>query len=271
MPFLWLRFALLLYGLGVIYSIFAGMRKQEWLGRVLPLAIFAGAIFHFVSIIEFAGLTGSLAPASPSAAESQLAFIIVFFFLAFWLKYHTPTPGLLVFPIVFLLVLAAVAGQGRGQFSSPLLRTGWIAVHVTLIFLGYAALVFSFVASLLYLLQERRLKSKSSAEVLGRMPALEVIDEIGYRSLLVGFPFMTLGLLAGAVVAQVDFGPAFFRDPKIILSVLLWLVYLVLLFTRWNAGWRGRRAAFLSTFAFVAAIGTWAANYVSVSHKFLGP
>src|SRR5919108_560196 len=123
-------------------------------------------------------------------------------------------------------------------------------------------------ASLLYLLQERRLKAKKASSLISFLPALEVIDQIGYRSLLLGFPFMTLGLLTGSVVALTTYGRVDFLDPKILLSVLMWAVYMVMVFTRWNSGWRGRRAAFLATFAFMAALAAWAANYFSAIHRF---
>jgi ABC-type transport system involved in cytochrome c biogenesis permease subunit len=137
-----------------------------------------------------------------------------------------------------------------------------------MIFTGYAALFLSFGASLLYLVQERRLKSKNSG-LLSRLPALETIDEIGYRALLIGFPFMTLGLVAGTVVAQSTYGHLDFLDPKIALSVLMWAVYLVMLYTRWSSGWRGRRAALLATLAFAVAIVAWLANYFSGMHRFV--
>ena len=105
--------------------------------------------------------------------------------------------------------------------------------------------------------------------MMSRLPALEVIDQIGYRSLLLGFPFMTLGLIAGTVVAQATFGRVDFLDPKVLLSVLMWAVYMIMLYTRWNAGWRGRRAAYLATGAFVAAVVAWAANYFSTIHRFV--
>ena len=95
-----------------------------------------------------------------------------------------------------------------------------------------------------------------------------MIDQIGYRSLLLGFPFMTLGLITGSVVALTTYGKVDFLDPKILLSVLMWAVYMVMVFTRWNSGWRGRRAAVLATFAFVAALAAWAANYFSAIHRF---
>ena len=127
----------------------------------------------------------------------------------------------------------------------------------------------SFGASLLYLLQERRLKSKKPTSLISFLPALEVIDQIGYRSLLLGFPFMTLGLLTGSVVAQSrPTGTWIFSIPRFCCRVLMWAVYMVMVFTRWNSGWRGRRAAFLATFAFVAALAAWAANYFSAIHRF---
>jgi ABC-type uncharacterized transport system permease subunit len=140
--------------------------------------------------------------------------------------------------------------------------------HIILIFTGYAALVLSFGASLLYLLQESRLKAKKASSLISFLPALEVIDQIGYRSLLLGFPFMTLGLLTGSIVAITTYGRVDFLDPKVLLSVLMWVVYMIMVFTRWNSGWRGRRAAVLATFAFVAALAAWAANYFSTIHRF---
>src|SRR5258706_452452 len=95
-----------------------------------------------------------------------------------------------------------------------------------------AALVLSFGASLLYLLQERRLKAKKPSSLISFLPALEVIDQIGYRSLLLGFPFMTLGLITGSIVAMSAYGHVDFADPKILLSILMWFVYMVMVFTR---------------------------------------
>src|SRR5579864_6459314 len=269
MPLLWLRVAMTFYAVGLAHAFFSLARRHELLNRIVMPAVWLGAVFHVVSLVELTAATGDLTPTTVHHSESLLAFLIIAFFLVFWLKYKTPSPGVFIFPLVFLLTFAACIGEQSAELSSPLLRTSWIFAHVTLTFLGYAALLLSFVASLLYLVQERRLKSKSPK--LWRMPALEVIDDIGYKSLLVGFPLMTLGLVAGAIVAQLEFGPAFFRDPKVVLALLVWVVYLVLLFTRWSAGWRGRRAAVLATVAFVAAMTTWAANYFSATHRYLGP
>jgi len=182
--------------------------------------------------------------------------------------YQTTSPGVVVFPIVFFLTFVAAVDQQPVLLTAFVQHKGWLIAHIILIFTGYAALVLSFGASLLYLLQERRLKAKKPSSLISFLPALEVIDQIGYRSLLLGFPFMTLGLITGSIVAMSAYGHVDFADPKILLSILMWFVYMVMVFTRWNSGWRGRRAAVLATFAFAAAVVAWAANYFSTIHRF---
>ena len=160
-------------------------------------------------------------------------------FMIVYLVYRTTSPGIVVFPLVFVLTFVAATTQQPFLLTSPGMRRGWLFAHIAMIFVGYAALFLSFAASLLYLLQERSLKAKKPAAILLRLPALEVIDQIGYRSLLLGFPFMTLGLVAGSIVAQATYGRLDFLDPKIFLSLLMWAVYMVMVFTRWNAGGAG--------------------------------
>jgi ABC-type uncharacterized transport system permease subunit len=197
MPILWLRVALVCYGVGLFYALVALTRTTHLLSRVALHAAYLGMIFHCVSLVEAVRISGQLTLTSVHNAESLLALLIMVLFMIAYLVYQTTSPGIVVFPVVFLLTFVAATGQQPFLFLSPSVRTGWVLVHVALIFTGYAALVLSFGASLLYLLQERTLKAKKSTGIISRLPALEVIDEIGLRSLLLGFPFMTLGLLAG--------------------------------------------------------------------------
>src|SRR5512146_1523274 len=249
MPLFWLRFAVVLYGIGLVYALLILVRRSDLLGRIALHAAGLAMVFHFVSLVEAFATEHTLLLASIHNSESLLAFVVMVGFMLVYWRYQTTTPGVFVFPLVFLLTFVAAMGQQKIVLATPLVRNGWIIAHIVMIFTGYAALVLSFCASLLYLVGERALKSKRPSGMLNRLPPLETIDEIGYRSLLLGFPFMTLGLVAGAVVAQAKFGPRYFQDPKIMLSLLMWFVYVVLLYTRWSAGWRGRRAAYLSAAA----------------------
>ncbi len=271
MPHLWLRIAVTLYGVGLLYSLLALRGRGGALSRLMFPCLGTGLVFHFVSLIENFASSSSPTSTAVHQYESLLAFFLLAFFMGFYLRYKSISPGIVIFPLVFFLTFSAAVGAEPAAFSSPLLRNGWIFLHIALIFSGYAALFFSFVASLLYLLQERNLKLKTAAGPFSRLPSLEVIDEMGYRSLMLGFPFMTFGLLAGFIIAEASFGSSFLSDPKILLSMLMWAVYMILLYTRWSAGWRGRRAAYLSTSAFVTALVAWAANYFSGMHRFLAP
>jgi len=269
MSLLWLRVALGCYAVGLIYALVALRRTSDLLSKLALHAAYMGMVFHFVSLMESVIVSGQLTLASVHNSESLLAFLIMMVFMIVFLVYKTTSPGIIAFPLVFLLTFVAATGQAPLLFTSPTLNKSWLFAHIALIFTGYAALFLSFGASLLYLIQERRLKSKKASGLMSRLPALEVIDEISYRSLLLGFPFMTLGLVAGTIVAEGTFGRIDFLDPKILLSVLMWAVYMIMLFTRWNAGWRGRRAAYLAAGAFVAAVIAWAANYFSAIHRFV--
>jgi ABC-type uncharacterized transport system permease subunit len=267
MALLWLRFALGCYFIGLVYALVALTRPSDLFSRIALHAASLGMVFHFVSLVEV--FVGSQAVwASVHNSESLLAFLSMAFFMIIYAIYHTTSPGVVVFPIVFFLTFVAAVDQQPVLLTSFVQHRGWLVAHIILVFTGYAALVLSFGASLIYLVQERRLKAKKASSLIPFLPALEVIDQIGYRSLLLGFPFMTLGLITGSVVAMSTYGRVDFLDPKILLSVLMWAVYMVMVFTRWNSGWRGRRAAFLATFAFVAALAAWAANYFSAIHRF---
>jgi len=274
MPLIWLRVAASCYAAGLFYAVaLLSRRGESWRQIIMPI-VSLGMVFHFVSLAEAAAIE-HLTLASVHYSESLLAFLIMFIFMMIRVKYKTTSPGLLVFPLVFLLTFASAIAQAPLRFNNPLLQRGWVFLHIALILTGYAALFLSFSASLLYLVQARSLKSKRNARrspgLSSRLPALETIDEIGYKSLLLGFPFMTFGLVAGAAIAEARFGPVYFRDPKVMLSLAMWVVYVLLLFTRWNRGWRGRRAAYLAAFAFVAALGAWIANFFSGFHRFVAP
>jgi ABC-type uncharacterized transport system permease subunit len=273
LPLFWLRVALSLYGVGLLYALASFWGGRKVLTRITLPAVGLGVVFHFVSIVENAMFSGTWAPTSMHGVESLLAFVLMVFFFVVYARFRATSPGLAVFPLVFWLTFSASSYASPNEPSAPIFVSAqWIYIHVALILIGYSALFFSFIASILYLIQERNLKSKTGMRGFwSRLPALATIDEIGFKCLIWGFPFMTLGLIAGSILAEARYGTRYFADPKILLSGLMWVVYMVLLYTRWNGGWRGRRAAYLATVAFGAAVLAWAANNFSQTHRFLAP
>jgi len=271
MPLLWLRVATVLYGLGLLHAFLMLRRKGERAGRVAAPAVGLGMVFHFVSLVETALLSGYLELLTIRHAESALALLVALIFMGVYLRYKTPSPAAFIFPLIFILTFASAMDQHAMAFTSPRIRSGWIVFHVCSLLAGYAMLFLTFVSSVLYLILSRQLKHKQTVSWAARLPALQEIDELGYKSLLLGLPFMTAGLMAGVLVAQEHYGSTYFADPKVLLSLLMWGIYLVLLYTRWSAGWRGRKAACLASFGFFVAVCAWGANYLSRLHRFVGP
>ena len=178
MPLLWLRVAVAFYAVGLLYSLLLLSKKGNLLGKIVEPAVGLGLIFHFVSLVESTVQIGHLSWASIHYSESMLAFLAMVVFFIFFVAYRTVSPGVVIFPIVFVLTFASAVGQKPITLTSPFLRNGWIFVHVVLIFTGYAGLFLSFGASLLYLVQERALKSKRSNTLLTRLPPLQTIDDL---------------------------------------------------------------------------------------------
>src|SRR6185437_1430361 len=169
-------------------------------------------------------------PVDTHETQSFLGLVLALAFLFIYGRYKTVSLGIFILPICFLLGLIPAFRPGEEATSFPHLHTGWIFLHVALLLAAYSALFLSLLASLLYLIQERRLKKKSPA--LTWLPPLETTDQIALKTLLFGLPCMTAGLLIGSVLAQQTIGSTYFLDPKVLLSFSMWLAYVAMIFIR---------------------------------------
>jgi ABC-type transport system involved in cytochrome c biogenesis permease subunit len=115
----------------------------------------------------------------------------------------------------------------------------------------------AFVAGLMYLMQERLLKSKQFTGLFLKLPPLDFLDTLNQRSILFGFPLLTLGILTGAVSAQLTVGSYLSWNPEQVWALITWVFYFVVLMGRVTAGWRARRAAYLTIVGFAGVILTF--------------
>ena len=130
MTLTWLRVALVFYAAGLLYALVALTRTSEILSKVALHASYLGMVFHFVSLTEAVVQNGQLASASVHNSESLLAFLIMVVFMLAYLIYKTTTPGIVIFPLVFLLTFVASTGQQPLVFASDVVKKGWLAVHI---------------------------------------------------------------------------------------------------------------------------------------------
>jgi cytochrome c-type biogenesis protein CcsB len=128
-----------------------------------------------------------------------------------------------------------------------------MTVHVSSAILAYATLSVSFAAAVLYLIRVNR--------QVAWLPGAEMLDEIGFRAVTIGFPLLSLVLILGSVWAHDAWGTYWSWDPKETAALFTWLVYAVYLHTRTLRGWRGKRSAYILLFGFAAVIFTYYGNY----------
>ncbi len=268
---LWIRFAAVLYAAASVCAVPAVLwNRARWRRASMGLAV-AAWLFHFVSFSETLAAAHRLIPVGMHEVQSTLSLLIATAFLVIIGTYRTLSFGIFALPLAFLLTLPSALGPDQYTFASPLVRGGWIFIHVTALLAADALLIFSLLASLLYLVQERRLKDKHTPGFLTWLPPLDTMDRIAQNTLVLGFCCMTLGLVVGSFIAQEKVGPAYFLDPKVLLSFVMWVLYVVMLFVRRSTGLRGRRAVYLSSMVFLLMLSVWAANLLSSVHRFGRP
>jgi ABC-type uncharacterized transport system permease subunit len=271
MSLIWLRIAALLYVLAGATAFPAVLYGQPRWQRISVPAAVAGFFFHLVAAVELLVAAHHIVPIGWEEVQTTLALLIVLAYLLVYAVYRTAAFGIFALPLALVVLGAPALGADRGAFATPELRSGWLVLHIGALLAAYTALLFSLIASFLYLAQERRLKSKEGVGFLDWLPPLETMDRIAYLSLLLGFPCMTIGLLAGSLIAQQTIGAAYFLDPKVLLSFGMWGLYVLMLLVRRSTGLRGRRAIYLSSLVFLVVLSVWAANQFSSVHRFPVP
>jgi len=261
MSVFWVRLAAALYAVGLADALVTLFRRDSRMFRPAMAAFKAAVVLHTVSIVEQSVALGSLAE---TASLCGLVFAAVFL-VVHW-KYQFQGLGLVVFPAVFFLTLAGSLGTPVSGWSSADMRGTWLLVHIVLVLAGYAGLLLSATGAVFYLLQERRLKRKGVGGALmarldaGNLPPLETLDRLITWSMSAGFVAMTVAVAVGTTWAFVEMGTRWIGEPKIAIGFVTWGFYLMMLFLRISAGWRGRRAAMLSLLVVGFAALTWAAH-----------
>jgi ABC-type uncharacterized transport system permease subunit len=279
MYLLWLRVAAILYvsaGVAVFPAVlYKEDRWRRWCVHLGGMAWF----FHFVSAVEMLVQAHHLVPVGFREVQSLLGLAMVSVFFLVWWLYEAISLGLFVLPVTFFLVLVPALGPDHYTFPSQGVRFSWLIAHITALLLAYVALGFSLLASVLYLVQERRLKAKPKSRLqagqdswwapLDWLPPLDTLERIAEAMLEFGFPCMTVGLVIGIVLVQeTGQGATYFLDPKIIAAFVSWAIYVLLLLVRYKAGLRGRKAAYLSGAVFAVMVVVWTTNLFSHVHRY---
>jgi cytochrome c-type biogenesis protein CcsB len=260
--------ALAFYGLGIVLTLPSVIQRRPSLSHASLAALGLGLISHGAAIAVQAAETYRLPVVDVRSALSLFSFLATMAFFLVYLRYRITSLGIFMLPLAFVLTLISAVHTGTLP-ESPEFRSGWLMVHITSILLGYVGVFLTFVAAIMYLIQERELKSKRPRAFYYRMPSLEVCDELYFRSLIFGLPFLTLGIVTGFIRASREWKGPWELDPKIFAALITWLIYLILFSTRLSGSWRGRRSAYLAVFGFAVMMVTFLGiSFLSGQHGY---
>jgi cytochrome c-type biogenesis protein CcsB len=230
-----------------------------------------GVVLHTVSLI-IVYLKGHPIAGGLDKSLYFFSWFITLVYITSQIRFKTPILGAFVAPLAFLMILPSVILPQGIIEHDPSLRNPWILVHITLTFLGEALFTFAFIAGVLYIFQEKRIKSKRVGGFLMKLPSLTTLDSINHFSILVGFPLLTVGLALGLISAKEIWGVEWKWGQKETWSLVTWFLYAALIHGRLAAGWRGRKAAVGAVLGFGVIIFTFfVIGYLAPGqHDFLG-
>ena len=265
----------------VAMSLFLGyvITRRESLSRAAGFAIWSGVVLHVISLV-LRTLAARVIPehrfyvpwSNWFESFSFFSLVIAVTFLIIEWRRGMPILGAFVSPVIFATMTTAVHSPFGTEIPSlaPALQSYWMAIHVPVMFISYAAFAHAFAVGLAYLIQENQLKSKHPTSISFRLPPLEDLDQLIYRIVRTAFPILTLGVFLGARWAYNAWGRYWGWDPKETWALITWLVYLIYLHMRLVVGWRGRKTAYLSLIGFAVVLFTYVGvNYLSSLHGFL--
>lgn len=197
--------------------------KEVWRPEILrrgAVAIFVAAFLLNSILVVNRWIEAGHAPFS-NLYESLVfyAWSVGFAYLVLEYLYGLRIVGALSAVMIMLLLLYASTTDETIKPLMPALQSNWLTIHVVTYFIGYGALGISFITALLFLGSWMRSGKNPGETTLG-------FEKLSYKIVAFGFPFLTLGLVTGAVWANKAWGTYWSWDPKETWSLITWLIYL---------------------------------------------
>ena len=248
---LFFKFAIFFYVLASAgFIVFTIKQEKKFFNTGFFLLILA-FLFHTAFLIYGYCVLGTAPVLDFRSSLSFFSWCIVLVYMIFFLRFRLRILGAFVTPFsTFLVLISSMFSICFGPVK-PIFKTVWLTVHVGTIFIGNALFAIAFLAAVMYLLQDYYIKNKKFNFLYERLPSLTTIDTINHYSLIYGFPFLTAGIITGAIYAQIAFGKYWQWDPKEVWSLVTWILYAILIHERLAVGWKGRKAAIMSILCFV--------------------
>jgi len=185
---------------------------------------------------------------------SVLAFTTGLAYLAIEYITKVKSTGYFVLIISFFFQLLSTIFIHEITLINPILRSNLLGFHVTSALLGYSAFAISAVYGFLYIMLYHHIKSKQFGVIYENLPNLEKLEQMATVSVLTGFLLLTVAIAIGVVWLPRAFEHYSYFDPKLVGTVIIWLMYGIGLLAKRSIGWQGRKIMVLSIVGFAVTM-----------------
>ena len=276
-----LVFGILLFAMTTYWvslSFFKWTKNLSQIGKIS--AIIANVLLFF--ILGSRWVVAGYFPLS-NLYESLLFLTWTLLTIYLYVEFKTKSKlmGAILLPVALLINgFANLTLSPDMQKSSPLvpaLQSNWLMLHVSMMMLSYGTLIMGSLLCILFLViskyqdvdlqvldesslplynimldyYEAKLFSPSDeVSELGKLKLLQSLDNWSYRIIGLGFPFLTIGIIAGGVWANEAWGSYWSWDPKETWALITWIVFATYLHSRITKGWEGKKTAILGGLGF---------------------
>jgi len=248
-----LSIAIHAYGPAAVVYLIHLVRQSRGLALIGRLSVGAGLAVHGIFLVGAVSGQGGM-PVGLAQGLALLSFLLLAIFLGIDLVYKRPVIGAFVLPLALAVLVPAFIVPQHGTLP-PSLRGPLLPFHISIAILGLAAFAVAAGVAVMYLVMERQVKAKQFGLLFARLPPLQMLDEINRWLVLVGFIALSVTVATGALFAPLGF------DAKVVVSLVGWGVFAALLNARYFAGWRGKRAAFLTISGFCMVLASFISAY----------
>jgi HemX protein len=242
---------------------------EEVTGRFATVLMFVGLAAHYFALLMRAKGSHTVPYHDLQGSMSLFGWLLAVTYLCLEIYHRQRTVGAFVVPIILAFFFAAYLMPNHP--GEPVPAKGVVfALHVTLSILSYAAFALSCVLSLMYLAEERLLRTRKLNEVVWRFPALDLLERMSHTSVLVGIITIAVGTVMGYVALDRQ-GAGHTFDPKYLVTLIVLVLYAVYFQLARTTAWRGARASRLCVFNFILVILSFTVVnlFLSQHHRFL--
>ena len=270
MPGHWSYIALALYLSSLLLYVGFLYTGRRWTGNLGTVVLATGLLGHYLALLERSHWLHSVPYDDLYGSLSLFGWLLAATYLGLDLYYRERSVGAFVLPcVVALFVIGTWTGPGLS--ATPQEQGAVFALHITLSVLAYAAFALAFVLSAVYLLENRYLRGRRPGRVVWRFPPLDGLERMSRGSVRVGLVSLAIGTALGILWQWRMQHHFLFTDPKVLVTLAIFALYIVYLRLSQRGEWRGARASMVCVLSFLVVIFSYAVVnvYLSQFHRYL--